>query len=376
MNQYKLIFSFIVCSILFAACQQKKSFSDQEYLTFIENVLQEIYQEKGDLLNESIDYDVYIERVMDEETEFKSKELLDFLQKNFKPGTTMAKYVAEGADIRFVRFYRSNDTAHAIFRTYYNGGISVEDWEFGQQDGKIMVNDAFSIVSGIHWSDDWRMKACMHFGVVNDNTILIDQLMEINYLISQEKFMEADSSYFWIEQAAKNNLYARTMQLNLASLHQSYDDVMQLTKVFLKSFPDRQTISEFYLLQSAIKQGLVDSVLLHAHHLTQLIGPDPIYFVYLSWAYKHANRLDEHLQALDSAIFYMPQVYDFYHNKLDVFYETANYSEFVKELYAIDSIFAPTGEDIPFYDQTYPKLLEVKEYNEWKQHRPQQQVMY
>lgn len=375
----KYITLFLICisyCLLFISCKSNKTFTDDDYLNFIEDVLKELYEGKGTLLNESIDFKEFKNRVLDEEINFDSKKLLEFLQDNFKPGTSMANYILEGADIRFIRFYRQNDTAHAIFRTYYNGGISVEDLEFGQKDGKIMINDAFSVVSGIYWSDDWRMKACNQFQIVSDNTILINQLIEINSLITQEKFAEADSSFFWIEQASTNNLYARTMQLNLASLHQSYDEVKHATKDFLRIFPDKQNISEFYLLQSAIKQGLADNVIFHVDNLTQTIGADPVYFVYLSWTYKHANRLEEALRTLDSSIFYMPQVYDFYHNKLDIYYETKNYSGFIQELYVIDGVFAPTEEDIPFYDKTYPKLLDIKEYNEWKLNRAIQQRLY
>ncbi len=376
MKKFKLILFLGMVSILLTACHSKKTFSDKEYLSFIENVLKGIYDGQGNLLNESIDYDVFIDRIQGEEAIFKENKLLPFLQTNFKPGTTMAGYSKDGADIRFIRFYRKNDTAHAIFRTYYNGGISVEDWEFGEKDGKIMINDAFSIVSGIYWSDDWRMKACNEMNVVNDNTILINQLMEINTMISQNAYSEADSAYFWIEQACKKNLYGRTMQLNLASLHKEYEDVNILTKDFLSVFPHQKNSTEFYLLQSAIKHGLVDKAIKHADYLNSKLGNDPIYFVYQSWAYQHAGMNDKTLQCLDSAIHYMPQVYDFYHNKLDVYYQGENYPDFVKQLYVIDSLFSPTDEDIPFFEKNFPKVAETKEFKNWKENRSKPIVNY
>ena len=377
MKKYKIVFvACFCCSLLLTTCKSNKKFSDQEYLSFIENALKEIYNGYGTLLNESIDYDVFINRIQGEEKSFNKKELLSFLETNFKPGTIMANYCKDGADIRFIRFYRKHDTAHAVFRTYYNGGISVEDWEFGQKDGQIKINDAYSIVSGNFWSDNWRIKASNKMNIVNDYTILINQLMEINYMISQKEYNQADSAFFWIEQACKNNLYGRTMQLNLASLYKEYEEVNQLTNDFLKVFPNQKCIAEFYLLQSAIKHGFPEKTMQHADYLNQVLGSDPIYFVYLSWTYQHAGLNDKTQQYLDSAIYYMPQVYDFYHNKLEVYYVENKYSDFVKQLGIIDSIFPPTNEDIPFFEKNYPKVAETKEFKIWKENRPKPNETY
>lgn len=101
-------------------------------------------------------------------------------------------------------------------------------------------------------------------------------------------------------------------------------------------------------MQSAIQLGLTDKLSQHIDNLTNTLGNDPIYFVYQSWTYQRAGQLEMALQTLDSAIAYMPQVYDLYHNQLDIYYETARYDDFVKLLYRIDTLFAPTGEDVPF----------------------------
>ncbi len=366
MRIYK-IFLLAFISFSFLACNSTKDFTDEDYLSFIENILKDIYQGNGTLLNESIDYDVFMSRIQGEYKEFKQKELLEFLQNNFKPGDNMAALIEDGADIRFIRLYREKGEVHAIFRTYYNGSISVEDWEFGQKKGEIKINDAFSIVSGVYWSDDWRMKASNKMNIVNDNTILINQLMEINYMIAQREYQLADSAFYWIEQACIHNLYGRTMQLNLASLYKDYEEVTQMTKDFLKEFPAQKQISEFYLLQSAISHGLIEKTIEHADYLNVNLGSDPVYFVYLSWVYQQANQHEKTQQYLDSAIFYMPQVYDFYHNKLDIYYEDKQYTDFVKQLYVIDQFFAPTEEDIPFFEKTYPEAATTKEFKEWKE---------
>ena len=138
---------------MLCACKQNKSFSDDEYLAFINQLMQDLYQENPHSINQSVNIDAFAERILEKEPAFDKKKLTQFLQTHFKPGNNMLEFITEGADIRFIRFYRQNDTAHAVFRTYYNGGISVEDWEFGQKDGQITINDAFSVVSGIHWSD-------------------------------------------------------------------------------------------------------------------------------------------------------------------------------------------------------------------------------
>jgi tetratricopeptide (TPR) repeat protein len=369
MKKHSFPIIIIILCVLLCACKQNKSFSDDEYLAFINQLMQDLYQENPHSINQSVNIDAFAERILEKEPAFDKKKLTQFLQTHFKPGNTMLEFITEGADIRFIRFYRQNDTAHAVFRTYYNGGISVEDWEFGQKDGQITINDAFSVVSGIHWSDDWHIKACNNFNIVTDYTILIDQLMEINAMISKGEYEKADSAFFWIEQACKNNLYGRTMQLNLTSLHLSYAEMQEVALNFLKTFPQHKHISEFYLLQSAIVNGLSDKVDQHVANLNPLLGNDPIYFVYQSWALNHAKRLDESLQMLDSAILYMPQVYDFYHNKLDLYYETGKYTELIKQLYSIDSIFAPTDKDVPFFENNYPELRKMKEFNEWKSNR-------
>ncbi len=368
----RLSFPIIVTltlTLMLSACKHNKNFSDQEYIDFVENALHDINKDNPHSINASINIDAFVQRIYNQMCDVDKKKLKQFIETNFKPGNILLSFVEEGADLRFIRFYRQNDTAHAIIRTYYNGGISVEDWELGQKNGQITINDAFSVVSGIHWSDDWRMKACRNFHIINDETILINQLIEINALITKGEYAQADSAFFWVEQACINNLYGSTMQFNLASLHLPYDEVHALAKDFLSKFPQHKHITEFYLLQSAIVNGLVDKVEYHNQNLQPLLGFDPVYFVYKSWALNHANRLEESLQMLDSAIFYMPQVYDFYHNKLDIYYELRKYNEMLTHLYVIDSIFAPTDKDVPFIEKSYPELLKLKAFDEWKSQR-------
>ncbi|HOR82598.1 MAG TPA: hypothetical protein PLF32_08075 [Bacteroidales bacterium] len=377
MKKFTLIFLLsLTCSILLITCRQNKNVSDEEYLAFIDNVFKEIYDGRTALLNASVDYEEFAKRILAEGNDFDKKKLIEFLQTYFKLGSMMADQIMDGADIRMIKFYRQDNVAHAIIRTYYNGGISVEDWELEKKDDIIMINDAFAIVSGIYWSDDWRTKAANQFSVVDDDVLLNYKLIEINELISVGAYEEADSSFFWVEQAIKNNLYGRTMKLNLASLSKSYEEVVAMSNAFLKSFPEQKNIAEFYQMQSAIQLGLTDKLSQHIDNLTNTLGNDPIYFVYQSWTYQRAGQLEMALQTLDSAIAYMPQVYDLYHNQLDIYYETARYDDFVKLLYRIDTFFAPTGEDVPFFEKTYPKLLKNKDFNTWKENRPIPQDMY
>ncbi len=378
MKKYTFVFLLFLInsSILFITCKQKKVVSDEEYINFIENIFKEIYDGRDELLNTSVDYKEFSKRILADENDFNKKELLAFLKKNFKLGTMVLNQIMDGADIRFVKLYHQNNVTYAVVRTYYNGGISVEEWELEKKDGKIMINDAFAIVSGIYWSDDWRIKAAREFAVVNDEVLLTYKLMEINQLIAEEAYDEADSAFYWVEQASKNNLYGRTMLLNLASLSRNYNEVVVLSNEFLKTFPEQKKIAEFYQLQSAIKLGLIDELLHHIDNLTNMLGNDPIYFVYQSWTYQHIQQLEKALQTLDSAIFYMPQVYDFYHNQLDIYYKIEKYDDFVKLLYQIDNLFAPTSEDVPFFEKMYPKLLNNKEFEIWKENRSTPKGIY
>lgn len=132
----RLSFPIIVTltlTLMLSACKHNKNFSDQEYIDFVENALHDINKDNPHSINASINIDAFVQRIYNQMCDVDKKKLKQFIETNFKPGNILLSFVEEGADLRFIRFYRQNDTAHAIIRTYYNGGISVEDWELGQK---------------------------------------------------------------------------------------------------------------------------------------------------------------------------------------------------------------------------------------------------
>ena len=98
-----------------------------------------------------------------------------------------------------------------------------------------------------------------------------------------------------------------------------------------------------------------------------MVGDEPIYYVYQAWAFQQANADIYALQMLDSAIAYIPHVFDFYLNKLDVYYFDYNYQACVDLLYKIDTLFAPEEEDVTFFKTNYEQLNEYEPFNEWIQ---------
>ena len=79
--------------------------------------------------------------------------------------------------------------------------------------------------------------------------------------------------HFFGRAGKKNNLYGRTMKLNLASLSKSYEEVVAMSNAFLKAF-GTENIAEFYQMQSAIQLGLTDKLSQHIDNLTNTLGND------------------------------------------------------------------------------------------------------
>jgi len=291
-----------------------------------------------------------------------------FIREHTKPAVSIMESVKNGANFRFVKFYRNGNEPHVIFRTYFNGGVSLEDWTLGVKKGQIRIYDAFAIVSGINWSDDCRQKLCNYLDFITDEVFRINNLIEVNYFISNEEYDTADSLLYWILPQKYDDLYARTMELNLASLNKSYENVQFLAENFEKTFPSQRAIYTFYLMQSSIRHGLADETTTHIHALISLIGDDPIYYVYQSWSYQYANANVYALQMLDSAIRYMPHIFDLYLNKLDIYYSDYDYQSCVNLLYEMDTLFESGGEgDAVFFKLNYPQLIGYEPFIKWIQ---------
>jgi hypothetical protein len=366
MRTFKFVFLLLSYSLCFFCCKEE-NVPDTDFIEFALRIEEQIGEQDETFLVNAFDYEEFEKRVVKNLTipKEQKEEASRFITENTNPAGTILESVQDGADFHFVKFYRKNKEPHLLFRTYYNGGVSLEDWTLGVKDGKIRIYDAFAIVSGIYWSDDCRQKLCNQLELFTDEVLTINKLIDINYLISTENYADADSLLYWIMPQMNDNMYARTMELNLASMHKSYPEVQRLAKAFMLTFQDENRIAVFYLMQSSIRHGLVDETTNHIQTLIDLIGDDPIYYVYQAWSFQQINAFQYALQSLDSAMKYMPHIFDLYLNKLDVYYIQYDYPQCVALLHRIDSLFMPSDEDASFFQTNYPKLREYKPFNEW-----------
>ena len=370
MRKYKLFWLLTLIGFVFNSCGEK-DLPDEDFIAFAQEIETQVMNYENEvLIVNSFDYEEFEKRVLagvDISKKEKNK-ASEFIREHFNPATSILEAAMNGADFRFVKFYRKDNVPHIIFRTYFNGGVSIEEWILGVKKGKIMVYDAFAIVSGMNWSDECRQKLCNSLRIFTDEVVNINKLIEINYLISNDEYEMADSMLGWVMPQMQHNLYARTMELNLSSQSKPYETVKALTTVFEKTFPTQKQIAAFYLMQSGIRHGLADETMHHIHTLIDLVGDDPIYYLYQSWAFQQSNANVYALQMLDSAIRYMPHVIDLYLNKLDVYYSDYNYQSCVDLLYQMDSLFESGGEDDAVFFQTnYSQLKTYPPFNEWVQ---------
>ena len=370
MKRYKLFCLLMLGVVALSSCKEK-DLPDEDFIAFAANIEKQImdYEDNIPIMN-AFDYEEFEKRVLaNADIPKKDKNRAsEFIREYTNPAVSILESVMNGADFHFVKFYRKDNEPHVLFRTYLDGGVSLEDWTLGVKKGQIIVCDAFAIVSGIHWSDDCRQQLCNHLEIFTEEVLHINKLIEINYLIANEEYTAADSMLYWVMPQMQDNLYARTMELNLASQNKSYEDVQILVKEFVKTFSNQQQISTFYLMQSGIRHGLADETMQHIYSLIALLGDDPIYYLYQAWAFQQANANVYALQMLDSAIRYMPYLFDLYLNKLDVFYSDYNYSAYVDLLYQMDVLFESGGaEEIDFFQENYPQLKEYAPFKEWLQ---------
>jgi len=368
MKKYKWFCLLIMCIIALNSCGEK-DLSDQDFIDFALNIEEQImnYENENSIAN-AFDYEEFEKRVLAgvDIPKKEKKRASKFIRENINPAKSILESVVNGANFRFVKFYRKDNEPHVIFRTYFNGWMYLEDWTLSVKKGQIIICDAFVTLSGFNWSDECRQKLYNYLAIFTDEILNINKLIEINYLIANENYTTADSLLYWIMPQMQNNLYARTIELNLYSQSRSYEDVQILAKEFTKTFPNEKQICAFYLMLSSIQHGLADETVKHIYSLIDLIGDDPVYYVYQSRAFKETNANYLALQMLDSAIRYMPYLLDLYLNKLDIYYSDNNYQSCVDILYHIDSMFESGGEeDAVFFQKNYARLKEYAPFNEW-----------
>jgi hypothetical protein len=366
MSAGKTVLSWILCTVLFFSCKEK-DLSDKEYIDFARNIERQINHENEILLTNAFDYDEFEKRVLAglDLSRKEKEQASEFIRENMNPAKSLLELVINGADFHFVKFYRKDNKPHLIFRTYFHGGVSIEDWLLEVKDGEIIIYDAFEIISGIYWSDDYRQQLCNHLKLYTEEVININKLIDVNYLVSNDDYTLADSLLYWIMPQMQDNMYARTMELNLSSWNKSYEDMQTLASEFVKTFPDEKRIATFYLMQSSIYHGLADETINHIYTLIDLIGDDPVYYLHQTWAFQHANANQDALQTLDSAIRYMPHVFDLYLNKIDIYYSDCDYQQCVNLLYQVDSMFTSEEGDASFFKTSYPLLNEYKPFRQW-----------
>jgi len=368
MKKYKIVYIVILCGIIVSSCG-KKDLPDEDFVNFARHIEKQIKNGNETPISNAFDYDEFEKRVLAgvDLPKNMAKNVPNYIKENTNPARTILEVVMNGADFRFVKFYRKGNEPHIIFRTYFNGGVSLEDWVLGVKDGQILIYDAFVIVSGINWSDNCRQKLCNYLGLLSDEVIAINKLIDVNYFIANGDYETADSMLYWIMPQMQTNLYAHTMEMNMYSMCKSYEDVKRLAAKFEAKFPDEKRVSIFYLMQSSINHGLVDETLNHIYSLIDILGDDPIYYIYQAWAFQEANANSYALQMLDSAICYMPHVFDFYLYKFDSYYYNSDYKSCVDLLYHIDTLFASEDEDVDFFVMNYEDLNKYEPFKEWVQ---------
>lgn len=361
---------FALCAIAFTSCKPK-DLPDEDFIEFATEVEKQMFSENAITAINAFDYDVFEKRVL-HKMNLSSKEreqASNLLQNMENPVAMILDEVKNGADFRFVKFYRENNEPHAIFRIYFNGVVSVEDWTLGVEKGQIRILDAFLVVSGIYWSDNYRQQLYNRLNIFTDEVINTNKLIDANYLISIEEYQKADSILYWLLPQMQDNLYARTLELRLASFTDKYDDMELLAEKFSKSFPNAKRTSSYYLMQNAIQQGIVDETINNIQTLIDIIGDDPIYYLYQAWAFQSANSPKYALESLDSAIHYIPGNIDLYINKMDIYYSDYDFENCVNLLYQIDALFSHSDNDVVFFSENYPLLQEFEPFNEWVESR-------
>ena len=369
MKTIKYFFFFVLCIVL-TSCKEK-DLPDEDFIDFANTIVQQLAFDDATPAINAFDYDEFEKRVLENMnlSSEEKKQASDFIRNAENPITSLLESVRNGADIRFTKFYRKDAEPHIIFRIYSNGMVSIADWTLGVKKGEVRIFDAFLVELGIYWSDDYRQRLYNHLQIYTDEVININKLIETNYLISKGEYQQADSLLYWLMPQMQDNLYARTMELRLASFNKEYDDVQTMAEQFDKSFPQHKATSTYYLMQSAIQQGIVDETIQHIYTLIDSLGDDPIYYLYQAWAFQSSNSFKFALEYMDSVMLYIPGNIGLYLNKMDIYYYDSDYENCVNLLYHIDSLFSRSDNDVLFFSKSYPLLKEYKPFIEWTESR-------
>ena len=365
-------FTFLILCVTFISCKEK-DLPDETFIDFAKKVEQQMVYGNATSAINAFDYDEIEKRITEgmNLSEKEKKQAAAFIRNLENPINLIVEKVKNGADFRFIKFYRKDNEPHIVFRIYYNGEVSMEDWTLGVKDGQVRIFDAFLIVSGIYWSDDYRQQLDHHLQIYTDEVINISKLISVNHLISEGEYEQADSMLYWLMPQMQDNMYARTMELRFASLTAEYAEVQALAEQFDKSFPQAKRTSTYYLMQSTIQQGIVDEAIQHILTLINSLGDDPIYYLYQAWVFQSSNSPKYALESLDSAILYIPNNIDFHLYKMDIYYDNYDYENCVNLLYHLDSLISQDEGDVPFFSESYPKLKEYKPFTEWINNRRQ-----
>ncbi|MDR1792291.1 MAG: hypothetical protein LBR36_02455 [Bacteroidales bacterium] len=368
--KYFLKYMVVIFTIgfVFVSCC-KKDLSDDQYIAFAQQIEQDLNQGNDSLLKNSFDTNTFKERILAgvDENEQKNPKLDKILQNPPIYFSKISNSIENGADFRFLRFYRDAEKKpHAIFQTYgSDGSIALEDWYLKAEKGQVKICDIFDLISGIFWSDESRYQICSSLGLFTDNFLKNNNLINAGLLISEAKYKKADSILQPILKKEPNNLYARTIELNLMSNSKTYEQTHALAEQFIKDFPAQKRTATFYLLQSSIRHGLVDESIEHINTLRELLGETPLWNTYLAFSYQSANEFDYALQYLDSAIAQMPN-YSLYMSKLDVAYSAENYAKCMEAIMQSDALYSTDNADIIRYKQAYPKLSQSIDFQQWE----------
>lgn len=370
MKLKKYFVLFVLCCIAFASCKQK-DLQDEDFIDFATEIEKQMTCENAISAINAFDYEEFEKRVLTgmSISNDEKKRISELIQNMDNPIAMTLEEVKNGANFRFVKFYRKNNEPHIVFRIYFNGVVSVEDWIIGVEKGQIRILDAFLVISGIYWSDNYRQQLYNRLNIFTDEVINTNKLIDVNYLISIEEYQKADSLLYWLLPQMQDNLYARTLELRLASFTDKHEDMKILAEQFNQSFPDEKRIKTYYLMQNSIQQGIVDETINNIHTLIDLIGDDPIYYLYQAWAFQSANSPKHALESLDSAIYYIPGNIDLYINKMDIYYYDYDYENCMNMLYLIDALFSHSGNDVAFFSENYPLLQGYKPFNDWVESR-------
>ncbi len=351
---------------IFCSCKHK-DFSDEEYIAFAKNIEKSILDGNATLMNQAFDYNGFCKFVLSDlhlnKQEWQAAE--DMLKGEISPGDTKVEAVKNGGDFMFLKFYRKDNLARAIFRLYYQGGISIEEYELKVVNGEIKIEDVFIVNSGVKWSENYRFEIAVKFNILNEEIANTNKLLVAKSYIENDELEKADSLLLYLLPQEQTNLYARVLDLKLATYLYDYDEFEDYAAKFKQDFSDEERIADFFLIHSALSNGLVEETQNNVVSLSEKCGFDPIYYLYISQVFFNVEAYDYALQMLDSAITYMPGVFDLYVEKMDIFYTLKDYQRLTETIFEVDKLFLPMPEDVESYSNHFAEAVSSPYFQEW-----------